>query len=170
MGAAAAAAACLLVAAVWLLPAQPEPERLHAKGAFQLQAAAEFEGRVFRLTDGSRLPTGARLGFFYSSDRPGHLMVLYADENGEVVRLVPGLSARSLAVASGEHVRLADGAETSPGQGCEWVVAMFSPRPFTQAEAREALARMREARRDCALDPREAGFAGVEIQVIQVVR
>jgi hypothetical protein len=167
----AAAAACLLVVAtVWLLPDSPETDGLRAKGAWQFFAAAEVEGRTFRLEDDSRLPTGARLGFFYSAERAGQLMVLYADEQGEVVRLVPGQSDRSLAVVAGNQVRLADGARTSPGQGCEWVVAMFSERSFSEGEARQAFSRMRAARQGCRLEPRMAELAGVDVQVIRVLR
>jgi hypothetical protein len=167
-----AASAAVLALILVLVPlGPPEEERiLVPKGTWQLHVAAERSGHTFRVVDGSVLQTGDQLGFFYTAERPGYLMILYADEEGEIIRLYPALKPHSAAAAEGKNIRIPDGAELSPGEGCEWVVGLFSDRPLTGDSAREAIGRMLGERKGCRLEASSAKLQGVGIQVIQVNR
>jgi hypothetical protein len=167
-----AASAAVLALVLVLVPFGPrEKERvLVPKGTWQLHVAAERSGHTFRVQDGSILQTGDQLGFFYTAERPGYLMILYADEEGEIVRLFPALKPQSAIAAEGKNIRIPDGAELSPGEGCEWVLGLFSDQPFTGDQAREAVGRMLGERKGCRLDASSAKLHGVGIQVIQVNR
>lgn len=172
LAAAAAVVLVLVIGLVWVDPgAQPGPsERLIPKGDWQLHVAAEVEGRTFRVTSGDELPAGTRLGFFYTAQRAGHLMVMYVDEAGEIVRLVPAERTHSTSIRPGQQVRLPDGAVLSPGRGCEWVVAFFSTDPLADRQAAQALARMLQDRNGCKLDGSAARLPNATIRIVQVQR
>jgi hypothetical protein len=167
---ASAAAVALLLLLVPFGGRDTEEDRLHPKGAWQLMAAGERGGNSFRVVDGTTLQVGDRLGFFYTADKDGFLMVGYVDARGEFVRLYPALQEGGAAARAGKDLRLSDGALIIPGQGCEWILGLFSERPIPEPQARLAVRRMWEHRRGCRLDNDAAGLPGVQIQVIQVNR
>jgi len=98
------------------------------------------------------------------------LLILYADESGQIVRLVPAEQTRAASVEPGHQLRLPDGAVLSPGRGCEWVVALFSTASLSNQEAAAAVARMLQRRHGCRLSAEAAGLPGVSIQTVQVQR
>ncbi len=157
------AAAALVV----LRPAD-RADPLTAKGTWALHVAVEREGQVFRAHDGVALREGDRLGFFYTADKPGFLTVLYADEKGEVVRLHPSNDGPPQLAEAGTNVRIPDGALISPGQGCEWVIALFSADPLAAQTAIKDGKRMVARRKGCELSPQAA--EGVAVQVLGVKR
>jgi len=167
-----AASAALLALVLVLVPVGPREEEriLRPKGTWQLHVAAERSGHTFRVQNGSILQTGDQLGFFYTAERPGYLMILYADEEGEIIRLFPALEPQSAIADEGKNIRVPDGAKLSPGEGCEWVVGLFSDQPITGDQAREAIGRMLGERKGCRLDASSAKLQGAGIQVIQVNR
>jgi len=163
---AALAAAALL--AVVLIPAGEEEAPLRAKGSFRLHVAVERNGHAFRLQDGVRLETGDRLGFFYNAARGGFLTILYGEADGDFVRLYPALAGQSAAVEVGSEVRVPDGALISPGQGCEWVVSLFTETPLGAADAEAAVEHMWSTRDGCKLGTH--GLPEAEVQVVEVQR
>jgi len=164
---AAAAAAAAVALFVWL-PDAPDDEGLHAKGGYTLHVAVERRGHAFRLIDGARLEDGDHLGFFYTASGEINLTVLYLDDAGELVRLFPALSQESAALEAGHQVRLPDGALISPGEGCEWVIGIFSRRPVGAVEAEVAARQMWQARQGCRLG--EVKLDQAEVQVLGVQR
>ena len=170
---AAAAGLVLVVAVVWLTAfgqGTPGPERLAIKGGWKLHVAAVTEGQTVRVVSGSKLATGAQLGFFVSNDRPGYLMILYADEAAEIIRLFPAKANWAAPLEPGHERRLPDGAVATPGSGCEWVIGLYSEKAFSYQEARLAVGRMLKARNACRLARESLGLEGLDVQVVQVVR
>lgn len=125
---------------------------LQPKGIWQLHVAVERGGKVERLDD-QPLGEGDRLGFFYSSEQPGYLMVLYLDTEAPATRIFPAASETAAKVAPGQEVRLADGAVVGEPSECEWLVGLFSGQPFDSDQATELLAERVKQRDGCHLGP-----------------
>jgi len=167
----AAGLAAAALAAVVLLTVRPPltaTDPLKPKGPWQLHVAIERAGRAHRAAPGELLKEGDHLGFFYSAESPGFLAVVSADLSGEIVRLHPTAQDFSAPVAAGREVRLSAGAALGPARGCEWIVALFSNKPFAEPATREALERMVSTRHGCELG--RANLPGVEVQVFEVSR
>jgi hypothetical protein len=130
-------------------PSQTE-ERL-AAAAWSLEVAVQRGDRQFRAPSGSTLRAGDQLGLFYSAATDGYLIVLYADDHAPPVRIFPAQKETSARIAPGQNVRLSDGATLAEGQGCEWLVGLFTrtPLPATQADA--LVRKMVERRAGCTL-------------------
>jgi hypothetical protein len=169
-------AVLLLAVFIWQPWIQPDGKEgiLRPKGSFQLLVAAERLGKTFRVTPGMQLETGDQLGFFYTSAEAGHLMILYADQPGEVVRLFPSKNPKSAGIQPGRRVPLDDGARLSKGQGCEWVIAVFSDSKFDEEMANNIVERMLAKQKDCKLNIRQITrskeYSGLTIQTIEVRR
>jgi hypothetical protein len=163
-GAALALGVFLLVARPWVEPEEP----LRPKGGWILHLAAKRDGRTFRVRDGEPLRTGDQLGLFYSSAEPGYLIVFYADTQGGLVRIFPALRAESARIEPGTEASLPDGVVLEPGEGCEWIIGLFSPRPFPAIQAEQTLREMISQRQGCTLiaPPSE----GMAVQVHRVPR
>lgn len=142
-----AASLCLFV--LWNRPV--DGDRLVPKGAWSLELAVQRGGQQFLAPSGAQLLTGDQLGFFYSSPREGWLTVLYADTSGAPLRIFPARSSGSAKVAAGQNVALADGAVLEAGQGCEWVVGLFTPAPLTGEQAQARVREMIAGRKGCTL-------------------
>jgi len=172
----AAAAALLLFLFVWLHPpwrAGGPDDRLHSMGAWELAVAGQRQGRIFRVTSGMPMETGDRLGFFYSSDQDGQLMILFADPAGAISVLFPAAGEKSAGVLASRDVRLPDGGLLTPGQGCEWIIGLFSLHPFREADVRGPLQTLLARRRGCELTPVEQGkpiLPGFDLQWISIRR
>lgn len=117
--------------------AAPTGPALLAKGAWSMHVGVRRGESTFRATPGDILRSGDQLGLFYSAARGGHLMVLYVDDAGEVVRIVPARESRSLAVSAGAELPLPDSAVVGPGEGCEYIVGVFAREPFGFDRARQ---------------------------------
>jgi len=169
----ATAALCLLVlGVVGLWPAEkagPDSDRFLPKGSFIMKVAAERGGQVFRVAPRTRLADGDRLGFFYSSDSVGQLMIFFVGEAGELTRLHPSGRAGSQAMPAGQNQRIPDGAILSPARACEWIVALRSGRPFAEAEAASLIAKMFEQRVGCKL-PTLDDARQLDAQVVEIRR
>jgi hypothetical protein len=170
LGAASAAILALVLMLVPFGTREGQEGLLRPKGYWKLHAAAERNGKTFRVADGSVLETGDRLGFFYTSEKKGHLMILYMEESGRIVRLYPARSAASGRITIGKNVRIPDGAVLSPGSGCEWIVGLFSEKPLSVDLAKKSVSRMLRLRKGCKLDPGDSRLKKVDLQVIQVIR
>lgn len=155
-----AAAAALLM----LLKVFPLPDVLHPKGhqSFQLVVAAARNGQVVRVQDGTRVEPGDRLGFFYSAEREGYLMIWYASET-EAVRIFPAAHAGSERVPPGSELPLRDGATLTPGTGCEWIIGVFSGRPLADADARAVIEGMVARRSACRLTGPSGGEVATQV-------
>jgi hypothetical protein len=63
---------------------------------------------------------------------------------------------------------LPDGAVLEPGEGCEWIVAFFSPEPVPVDRLREALTRAVRARQaDCRLGEMDLGNIAVDVLIMR---
>ena len=151
-----------------ILLAPPQGAGLHPKGTFQLHVGVQRGSEVLRARPGEKLREGDRLGFFYSSESPGHLTLLSSDESGQLVRLYPTSAEYSAEVAAGVEVRIPDGAVVGPARGCEWIFALFAPRPIREDAARESLRGMLAARQGCRLGP--SGAQDLLVQTFEVSR
>jgi hypothetical protein len=162
-------------AAVISLELTREPEeQLRPKGTWQLHTGVERSGHEFLAYDGIRLETGDRLGFFYTAEQPGTMMILYADEAGDIVLIYPAQAKTSARIDAGREVRVPDGAVVDPGRGCEWVIGLFSDRPFAIRTAHEVIRRMLEERIGCRIPARipvdMPGMEGAHVHVLRVIR
>lgn len=167
-----AVAAVLALAMAWLIGFTPNGEEqpvFRIKGSWTVHVAAKRGGATFRVNDGTRLNEGDRLGFFFSGQRPAHLVVLYLDRE-QAVPLVPAAGAESLYVEAGEESSLPDGALITQGKGCEWIVSVFAHEPFSVQEAKDAALRMLDARDGCQLNPNAAKMNNWLIQILEVER
>jgi len=139
---------------------------LQPKGGWELHVGVERAGRSFRLSEGAVLQEGDRLGFFYSSEVPGHLAIYGVDQGGGIVRLHPTGPEESRTAPAGQAVRVPDGAVLSEAHGCEWVVGFFGAKPMSEAEANRAIRAMYAARKECQL----GAAPSAEVRVIGVRR
>jgi hypothetical protein len=127
-------------------------DSLTSKGAGDtLAVAVEHDGQRFQLSPGQQLVAGDRIGFFYSSARPGYVAILTRDSGGEAALLFPADGDKSAPVRAGNRLPVPDGAVASEGAGCEWFVAFFADRPFDTEEARRTLAGAEANRQNCDL-------------------
>lgn len=119
--------------------APPEAPGLIAKGAWSLHVGVRRGASVFQAAPGTALERGDQLGLFYSTTRPGHLMVLFVDDGQQVTRIVPAEATTSLPVEPGERLPLPDSAVLGPATGCEYLVGAFSPSPFRASDLHRLL-------------------------------
>ena len=147
--AAAGAVAAAATIAVLVLPRDVvvpggdggRPQGLTARGVeWRVGVGVRRADTRFRLESGMALRTEDELGFFLTSAAPGYLTIFYADGAGEVVSLYPPPGGDSR-VTAGEEQSLNAGARLTPGEGCEWVVSVFSEAPVDPEAARVAIAR-----------------------------
>ena len=108
---------------------------LRVKGGYRLHVAVESGTERFIATSGDSVQPGDVLGFFYSAPRPTHLVLLAADERGEVSPAYA--TSKENRLAAGAELRLAAGAVVEEGGSCEWLFAFFSPSPIDIASLRE---------------------------------
>lgn len=166
-GALAAAAATAVLVAMLRSPIE-DGERLQPKGSFDLLVAVDRGGKGAPLRNGGHVQTGDRLGFFYTAGAAGYLAILYGADSGEVERLYPSGPGPSVAVLAGREVRVPDGAVISAGQGCEWIVGLFSKEPLSSRRAKALVKKMIGGREACTLmDVRDPGLA---VRVVGVQR
>jgi hypothetical protein len=149
-----AIAALISVSLLLISPGEEQPS-LTPKGMDdRVEVAAQRGPDRFRLGANERLAAGDRLGFFYSAERPGHLMLLAVDEEGTVTTLHPGQGELSAPIQAGQDVSLPDGAVADEGRGCEWIVAVFSDRPLTVRDVHQRIQSAPRGTTDCTLEPR----------------
>jgi hypothetical protein len=117
--------------------------------------------------DAGRLEAGDHVGFFYSTDRPGYLMILHRDRT-RVVLLDPAGSTRSRPIDPAGNPRLG-GAEITPGEGCEWFVGVFSDDVLDAEHVRAAVERGASEPDVCELRVDVAGARSVEIHSYRVM-
>ncbi len=155
-----AAVLVLTVTGQWTTPTAP-PIHLTPKGAPVaeppaapddiLHVAAEREGKRWRLRNGETVRAGDALGFFYTAESPGWLLLSHVDEAGETTALYPARGQASGQIAPGAEVPLADGAVLAQGDGCEWLVAVFTDTPLTRRDVDQALAKAAREANGCEL-------------------
>lgn len=169
VGIAAAVATCGVVLAL-ALPQLPfwGSQPLRAKGGFQLHMAVERSGKTFRFFNGDQLKNGDRVGFFYSGPENAYLAVLYGDSEGNFVQLFPAQANNSAEIEPGSEIRLPDGAVISPGQGCEWVVGVFSSDAKQRDELQQTLQKMWQNKQGCRLN--HPGNASSQFSVLEISR
>ncbi len=136
-----AVAAAGLLSFVALRATGPQAPAMRVKGAGDmLFVGADREGQRTQVRAMDVIAPGDELGFFYSAERPGYLVIGYRDESGEALIVEPAQSELARPVAPGEHVALPDGVVVEQGSGCEWFVAGFFDAAVPVAELRDALA------------------------------
>jgi RNA polymerase sigma factor (sigma-70 family) len=132
---------------------QEEAGRLTVKGfEDDFVVAARRDRSTFTVNPLDRLKEGDALGMFYSSVRPGFLMVLNVDSDGNAEVLYPASYGESRAVSQGERISIADGALVESGHGCEWLVAVFSNMPIARNTVIDAVKKGRLTKEGCGLD------------------
>lgn len=162
------ALAAALIAFVWT--GRGPDDRLTPKGsAWSLELAVQRGGQQFRAPSGATLRTGDQLGLFYSAGSDGWLTVLYADDHGEPTRIFPAREQGSAKIAAGKNLPLRDGAVLGEGQGCEWVIGVFTKAPLSAARSAELVKQMVSSRHGCTLSSPPAE-AHAETRVVVVKR
>jgi hypothetical protein len=146
----------LCVGVAWYLGSKTTPgeSRLQIKGSpDQLAVVFQRGANRFLAQPMDRLVPGDQLAFFYSAGRRGYLTVFTLDENGGVTPLVPGKGReqKSIEIEAGQEVPLADGGIVEWGQGCEWIVGVFSDRALDVEQVKQALQSTAETSAGCEL-------------------
>lgn len=155
---AAAAAAVVLVVATPLVwwPESEVPGKtstLLVKGqADQLFVAVQRGAQRFAAQPEQRLLAGDKLGLFYTADKAGYLLIFGVANKHGIARLYPAKSSSSIAIDAGHRVAIPDGVEVQPGQGCEWLVAVFSEQPLDHATVEPLLKQAQVKAKNCQLD------------------
>jgi hypothetical protein len=145
-------AAVLTISRPWSTGPKPG-EGLVVKGpADRLQIAVQRDEVQFTARPLDRLLEGDRLGLFYSADKAGYLAVIDMDDEGQTTILYPSGSPQSAPMAAGVTVPIPDGAIVRDGEGCEWVVAVFSDKPLSTAFLKESIGRANLSRQTCELE------------------
>ena len=83
-----------------------------------------------------------------SSERNGYLAVFSSDNREEVALLYPAGGLSSAPILSGYKSPLVDGAVVGEGQGCEWLVAVFSDTPLKVKDMTRAIKTAQRAMKD----------------------
>ncbi len=164
---AVALAAALALFALWQRPPPTERGLTPMGGDITLHVTV-VRGDVLRPVERATLVTGDRLGLAFSGPA-GHLRVFAVSPDG-VADLHP-LDGGSTTFAGGEDIPLPAGAVLTPGDGCEWLVAVFSAEPGPLADARaavDAAYRPRAADGGCALGP--LAVPGAQIHAVEIRR
>jgi len=163
----AAAAAAAVAMLVWpdSLPVSPPSTSLTPKGAGRIHLAVRRGDREFVARSGDRLEAGDQLGLFYTATEETWLVILFADDRGEVTTLYP--SGKPQILPPAKQGALPSGAVVEQGSGCEWFVGFFSPNPRPVAELNQSLQRAVKHRRNCTLNLR---LEGVRVDVLEIER
>jgi hypothetical protein len=170
---ACATTALILVVMFFASTSTDKKGRLQPKGIWQMHVAAQRNGANFRVENGSMLEVGDQLGFFYSARKPGYLTIMYTDQSGQIVRIFPATADNSAFIEPGDRVRLPDGAKVSTGQGCEWVIGLFSKNNLSDKMSQEIITGMLAERDKCRLkapDQKLIEQLSIDVQIIQVNR
>lgn len=146
---------------------------LRAKsGAAALHVAVQRGERSFAADASTRFEDGDTLGFFYSAPTETWPVVLFVDGAGSVARIFP-LDTPVL-LPAGADLRLAAGAVVQPGQGCEWIVAIFFPKSQPpDLPASESMLRAKAQARapaDASCDLKLSPDPGASVSVFVVKR
>jgi hypothetical protein len=168
---AGAAVAAMLLITLWLVGIPKLSQKEHGdgfliKGPYQLQLAVQRGDRRFVGASGSRFETGDVLGLFYTAPEERWLVVFFSDAGGNISQVFPG--GAPVKVPAGVERPLPDGAVLEPGEGCEWLVALFSTEPLDTEQARRALRRaVRDRDGSCTLAPLGLDDAAVSVLVLR---
>lgn len=161
-----ASGALALVLSLWKfgdLKREADPAGLHAKGGPQLTIAVHRGTN--ELVAPREFAEGDALGFFYSSPAPVWPVLFFCDDRGTVTRLFPVNEA--ILFPTADRAPLPAGVVIEPAQGCEWLVAFFSPeaaRPALDEMAQTLRGSLANRGPDCKLAPPK--LAGVATQII----
>lgn len=165
-----AAGAIAAALALFVIGRRPptEPSGLTPMGEGFTLHVTVVRGDVLRPVERASLVAGDRLGLAFSGPA-GHLRVLAASAEG-VAALHP-LDGKSTAVDAGEEAPLPAGAVLTPGDGCEWLVGLYSANPIPLEDARaavDAAYRPANGAGRCALGPIE--LPDVQIHAVEIRR
>jgi hypothetical protein len=141
-----------------------DPERKDTRD--DLTILVKRGGELLPSGAADRLEVGDHVGFFYSSDRPGYLMIIHRDEV-EVSVLDPAEAKQSRRIEAMDGARLG-GAEITPGKSCEWFIGVFSDEPLESRDVRAAVARSVSRQGDCALEVAVPGARAVAVHPYRV--
>ena len=137
-------------------PTESTRETMSPKSsADRLFVVAKRGESEFRLNPLNGLKRNDSIGLFYSAEEPGYLMILNIDNSGQVAPLYPIGSQTSGRMDSGIHVPLPVEGTVEEGDGCEWIVAVFSDTPL---EIEDVAAQLKRSERSsvenkCRLEP-----------------
>ena len=106
----------------------------------------------FTLNPNDELRDGDRLNLVYSAARRGHLVVVSRDASGEVLALHPTSGTQSAPIFAGDRITLKDGAVVDAGQGCEWIIAVFSDTPLSVKSILDVVADAQPSLDTCDLE------------------
>lgn len=99
------------------------------------------------------LETGDLVGFFYTADTDGYLLIAHVDAAMDATVVFPAGGQRSAPVHAGRSRQAVDSAVLTPANGCNWFVGVFSDEPIDSVRLREAISKM-AVQDDCELDLR----------------
>ncbi|HVG63041.1 MAG TPA: DUF4384 domain-containing protein [Hyalangium sp.] len=133
-------AACVpLLLVLVLVPRLGEEGGVRMKGDAFRVVASRAGGAPELLAPDAQVRPGDALRFAYESPEAGHLLVLELDGRGAASVFYPYGSATSAPVAAGQREFLPGSVVLDDAPGPEWLLAVFSPRPFEAAPLLEAL-------------------------------
>ncbi len=138
------------------------------KGPDRLHVAVRRGEKTFKARSGDALRTNDTLGFFYTAPRSGYIVILFADEEGQVSQVYPEKGWDR--IDPGVEKALPGGAVMAQGQGCEWLAAFFShaDTPPSVEKAKRFLEKAVRGRiPDCRLDPVQLELMQVDVYVIK---
>ena len=119
--------------------------------------------KEFVALSGAELQPGDTLGFFTSTQHDGNLLLLSADQNGNLKSIFPEQGWANW--PAGNEQAIPDGAEVEQVNKCEWLIALFttqSPPPIetVRAEFQKVFAKRSQA---CVLPPIELKHVHVNV-------
>jgi hypothetical protein len=152
----AAAAVFVGALSVYFLHTQQTSEvetpQFMTKGAKDTITVAVRRGdRLFTANHLDKLSSGDSLGFFYSSKQNGYLALFTRDSRGDVSVLFPMAGGGSGPIVAGENISLPDGAVVEKGDGCEWIIGVFSERVLSVPNLIEQIKGATETEETCGL-------------------
>ena len=134
----------------------------------RLTLAVKRGSAEFIFTSGDTLKTGDAVGLFYTAETDGYLAIFGMDAAKEVTLLYPAGGTKSAKIVPKENAPLPDGAAVQRGQGCEWVIGVFSNEALDTAPIAEELRAAPENRRTCRLKVEISGAR--QVRVLSIVR
>jgi hypothetical protein len=138
LGALAAGIAAVGMGIFFALPRDDDGAPIRLKGSDTLLVYCKRGNEVIQVLDGAILHPGDKIRFVHRSSRP-YLMVVNAEERGEVQPFYPFPAGDSVRIPTGVRAELPGSIELDESVGTERVVAVFSERPLSFAEVRAAV-------------------------------
>ena len=152
-------------------PDQPGPSddpSMRIKGfEDRLSITVKRNNTQFAFTPDDNLEINDRLAFSYAAEREGYLMIFSRDAAGRTNLLHPKDTTTSAKIFAGERIALPDGAVVDTGEGCEWIVAVFSDTPLEWTNVSRAAKNGATTGRGCGIEMEVPGARSVSVTPVR---